>query len=160
MALASPRTWVTGELVTSAMMNDDVRDRLDNVSAQSVNPATYVLTTVADTIITGCSITVNEEGSYLAILKANCYCIGAADNNTTFELKIAVLSGGGADNVNQLSRTNMLVDGQFLTLIATKLVTSTNGQNMVIEGRAWKTAGAGTSEIRFPQMMVGLIYWV
>ena len=34
MAYIAPRTWATGELVTAAMMNQDVRDNITAVKAQ------------------------------------------------------------------------------------------------------------------------------
>lgn len=62
MAWTAPRTWVTGETVTAAMMNTDVRDNMLIVGARTLGYAQVTADQTgitAETDLTGLSVTVS-----------------------------------------------------------------------------------------------------
>lgn len=67
MAYTTPRTWVTGEVVTAAQLNQDVRDNILFLAASTLGYAqvtanqTGIGTTVTD--LTGLSVTVTVTAS-------------------------------------------------------------------------------------------------
>lgn len=60
MAWSSPRTWTTGEVVTAAQMNQEVRDNLDAALPDGVTAASWTPTLEATTTDPTSSVTGRE----------------------------------------------------------------------------------------------------
>lgn len=73
MAWATPRTWTTSEIVTAAMMNQDVRDNMNALKSTSAEVDTNETTTstaFADLATTGPAVTINTGTTAFVLMSA------------------------------------------------------------------------------------------
>lgn len=124
MAWSVPRTWTTGEVVTAAMMNTDVRDNLNflfsgmpaafayHSTTQSVTSATFTAValdselydtdTIHDTAVNNSRLTCKTAGKYLIIGHLAWSALGAA----ALYQHSARLWLNGATDIAQVSSTD------------------------------------------------------
>lgn len=110
MAWSAPRTWVTGEVVSAAMMNTNIRDNTNALIAQSAHVATSettTSTTYVDLATVGPSVTV-DTGDRTSVL----LIFGQLTQNNTAN------SGGRSTVVVSGATTITAADNWFAGLIS------------------------------------------
>lgn len=111
MSWVAPRTWIAGEILTAALMNQELRDNL--LAVAPVGSLHYYIraATTAETLIDGFALEANGvaplRATYAALntlLSSLGYPFGAGNGSTTFTLPdlrgrdlISMASGGNAD---------------------------------------------------------------
>ncbi len=134
MAWTAPRTWVTAETVTAALMNAEIRDNLLETSAATV-------TTAGDMAFADAA---NSMGSRVAI--------GAADTHLVSDGSAPVWRGGFATDVDTGSETDNgntfinLADARwgFATDIEVTVTTGTTALVLFKAQLSNNTAGSST----------------
>jgi microcystin-dependent protein len=84
MAWSAPRTWVTGEIVTAAHLNQEIRDNLLTVTPAGAITGYGALTAPSGWLL--CDGTAVSRTTYAALFAAIAAGYGAGDGSTTFNL--------------------------------------------------------------------------
>lgn len=124
MAWSAPRTWVSGETLTAALLNVELRDNL--LAAEPVGSLHYYIraATTIETIINGFALEGNGvqplRATYAGLntlLSGLAYPFGSGNGSTTFTLPdvqgrelVSMASGGHAD-VDALGDSDALAKG-------------------------------------------------
>lgn len=112
MAWTSPRTWITGEFVTAAMLNANVRDDLLVLAARlyaavdTFQPVSGAADTYGDFTTVGPSITIVKTGTYDVLWG------GDPGGNSSFETATLGLMKNGTE-VDAIAVSNAQHGGHF-----------------------------------------------
>lgn len=85
MSYVAPRTWVTGEIVSAAQLNQDIRDNIDDLHRRTTAPGASVAAnestaslTYVNLTTTGPAVTATVGGSGLLLVAVKCRLYGSA----------------------------------------------------------------------------------
>lgn len=159
MSWTAPRTWVTGEVVTAALLNAHLRDNLLDLLAKVVNVRlTGDVTTdqVTAQDVTGLSFAIgaNEVWSFEFNLMA-----GSGDaNGVKFAINVpasATLAAEVFGNVDTAANTKSALINADDTLSAAFLTANAQGRLISIRGVVANSTNAGTVQLRFAKVTSG-----
>lgn len=136
-----PRTWTTGEIVTAAMLNEQVRDNLLWLMARGLTPTSDFDGTVGST--TSSSFTDIGNSFSLTTVKANavvlCVCSGTAiqgNNADTYNLTLAVDGTNIGDSSRGMAQLGAATNTTYtFALIYPYLVASAGAHTLKLQAK-------------------------
>lgn len=146
MAYSSPRTWTTGELVTAAMLNQDIRDNQN--AAFPLGVAAWTTYTPSNTNITVGNGT--QTASYTRVGRVIVFKYHLVWGSTTsyggqIEVGLPVAAVGA---ISQVLGSALLVDAATRVYVATARLDTASGSQAIV-GHT-ESGGAGSVDATNP----------
>ncbi len=120
MAYVAPRTWATSDLVTAAMMNQDVRDNMIYVKSRVDALTTVSFVDCLNPVIRAWN-TIYQNGSKIRIVIISAIFLMGANRSYDFDIgptsppttRLAISTGGGGGDNNQSDTLTFIIPPNY-----------------------------------------------